>query len=152
MYRYLLEKSCWIKISTNYKYIRGFPDGSTVKNPPAMQEMQMWVWSLGQEDPLEDKLLPAPVLPRATDSCLENPMDRGAWWVTVHGLWSNWAHTHTNAKIPGFTIIVHLESWMDLFIWSFFIIKIYSNVFTLLQSTQLIYVLPSLVNCFVKLD
>ena len=19
-------------------------------------------------------------------SCLENPMDRGAWWVTVHGL------------------------------------------------------------------
>ena len=20
------------------------------------------------------------------DSCLENPMDRGAWWVTVHGV------------------------------------------------------------------
>ena len=20
------------------------------------------------------------------DSCLENPMDRGAWWVTVHGI------------------------------------------------------------------
>ena len=20
------------------------------------------------------------------DSCLENPMDRGAWWATVHGL------------------------------------------------------------------
>ena len=57
-----------------------------VKNPPAMQEMQMWVQSLGQEDPLEDKWIPVPVLPLAMDFCLENPMDRGAWWVTVHGL------------------------------------------------------------------
>ena len=31
-----------------------FPDGSTVKNPPAMQEM--WVQSLGQEDPLEKEM------------------------------------------------------------------------------------------------
>ena len=23
-------------------------------------------------------------------SCLENPMDRGAWWVTVHGVTKNW--------------------------------------------------------------
>ena len=29
----------------------GFPGGSTVKNPPAVQET--WVWSLGQGDPLE---------------------------------------------------------------------------------------------------
>ena len=35
-------------------------------------------------------------------SALENPMDRGAWWATVHGVaqsrtWlSNWARTHTN--------------------------------------------------------
>ena len=34
-------------------------------------------------------------------SCLENPMDRGAWQATVHGVaksrtWlSDWAHTHT---------------------------------------------------------
>ena len=20
------------------------------------------------------------------DSCLENPMDRGAWWATIHGV------------------------------------------------------------------
>ena len=33
----------------------GFPDGSVVKNLPAMQEPQeMQVWSLGQEDPLEE--------------------------------------------------------------------------------------------------
>ena len=24
------------------------------------------------------------------DSCLENPMDRGAWWATVHGVTKGW--------------------------------------------------------------
>ena len=42
-----------------------------VKNPPAMQEM--WVRSLGQEDSLEEGY-----------SCLKDPMDREACWVTVH--------------------------------------------------------------------
>ena len=23
-------------------------------------------------------------------SCLENPMDRGAWWATVHGVTQSW--------------------------------------------------------------
>ena len=23
-------------------------------------------------------------------SCLENPMDRGAWWATVHGVANSW--------------------------------------------------------------
>ena len=50
-----------------------------VRNPPAMRET--WVRSLGQEDPLGEGM--------ATPlqySCLENPMDRGAWRVTVHGV------------------------------------------------------------------
>ena len=25
------------------------------------------------------------------DSCLENPMDRGAWWAIVHGVSKSWA-------------------------------------------------------------
>ena len=24
-------------------------------------------------------------------SCLESPMDRGAWWATVHGVAKSWA-------------------------------------------------------------
>ena len=33
----------------------GFPGGSAVKNPPAMQELkETWVQSLGREDPLEE--------------------------------------------------------------------------------------------------
>ena len=51
----------------------------TVKKPPAMQET--WFWSLGQEDsPGEGHGNPLQY------SCLENPMDRGAQWATVHGI------------------------------------------------------------------
>ena len=46
----------------------GFPSGTVVKNPPAMQET--WVPSRGREDPLE-KENGSPV----TYSCLENSMD-----------------------------------------------------------------------------
>ena len=48
-----------------------------LKHLPAMQET--WVRSLGQEDPPgEGNGNPLQY------SCLENPMDRGAWWATVH--------------------------------------------------------------------
>ena len=40
----------------------------------------MWVLSLSREDPLEEACNPL------QHSCLENPMDRGAWWSTVHGV------------------------------------------------------------------
>ena len=46
----------------------------TVKNTPTMQETQ--IQSLGWEDPLEEGMY----------SCLENPMDRGTWQATVHGV------------------------------------------------------------------
>ena len=37
----------------------------------------------GQDDPLEKEM--------ATQySCLENPMDRGIWWATVHGITNSW--------------------------------------------------------------
>ena len=56
-----------------------FPMAQQVKNLPAMLEIQeMWVGSLGQEDPLEEKN-GNPV----QYSCLKNPMDRGAWPATV---------------------------------------------------------------------
>ena len=35
----------------------GIPDGSMVKNPPAVQETQeLWLWSLSREDPLEEEM------------------------------------------------------------------------------------------------
>ena len=45
----------------------------------AMHETQ--VCSLSQKDPL-DKGMSNPL----QYSCLENSMDRGSWWVTVHGV------------------------------------------------------------------
>ena len=54
-----------------------------VKKLPAMWET--WVKSLGWEDPLEKEM--------ATHSsilAMENSMDRGAWWATVHGVTKSW--------------------------------------------------------------
>ena len=48
----------------------------TVKNLPAVWETQ--VRCLGHEDPLEKEMV--------SRSCLENPGDRGAWQVTIHGI------------------------------------------------------------------
>ena len=50
-----------------------------VKNLPAMLETQ--IPYLGQEDPLEEGNDNMP-----QNSCPENPMDRGAWQATVHGI------------------------------------------------------------------
>ena len=44
-----------------------------------LQELQ--VRSLGQEDPLEKEMATHSSIP-----CLGNPMDRGAWRTTVHGV------------------------------------------------------------------
>ena len=62
------------------------PSGSVVKNPPSMQEIHAEVMGSipgsgispggGNGNPLQY-------------SCLENPMDRGAWWATVHGVEKN---------------------------------------------------------------
>ena len=62
-----------------YVYSLGFPGGSDSKESVCNagdQETQ----SLGQEDPLDKGM--------ATHqySCLDNSMDRGAWWATVCGV------------------------------------------------------------------
>ena len=59
----------------------GIPGGPVLKNPPANAGDARDVGLIsgsgrshgaGKGNPLQY-------------SCLENPMDRGAWWVTVHG-------------------------------------------------------------------
>ena len=54
-----------------------------VKNLPSMQET--WVQALGWENPLEEGM--------ATHSSIlawRIPMDRGAWWATVHEVAKSW--------------------------------------------------------------
>ena len=61
----------------------GFPDGSVVKNPPANAGDIDLIFDLGRSpggghgSPLQY-------------SCPENPMDRGAWQATVHGVTEGW--------------------------------------------------------------
>ena len=59
-----------------------FPGGAMVKNPPANAGDMRDTGSIpgsersprgGNGNPLQD-------------SCLDNPMDRGTWWATVHGV------------------------------------------------------------------
>ena len=67
--------------SHNYK---GFPGGSVVKNQPANAgDTRDWGLIPGRSpggrhgNPLQC-------------SCLENHMDRGAWWATVHEVARSW--------------------------------------------------------------
>ena len=63
------------------KQFTGFPCGSAVKNPPAMQETQETrVKSLGWEDALEKGMaIHTSIL------AWRISMDREAWQATVHG-------------------------------------------------------------------
>ena len=63
--------------------IMGSYVGSTIKNPPAMQEMcqEPWLQSLGGENPLEKEM--------ETDSSFfawKLSLDRGVWQAAVHGV------------------------------------------------------------------
>ena len=61
------------------KIRQGFPGGSVVKNLPANAGNAGWIPGL-ERSPGKGNVNPTPVF------CLENPMDRGAWRATVHGV------------------------------------------------------------------
>ena len=63
----------------------------------------MQVRSLGQEDPLEMKMATHPRIlfffsPQY--SCLENPMYRGAWWATFHGIAESQSQLNVHTPCP----------------------------------------------------
>ena len=55
-----------------------------VKDLPAMQKTE--VQPLGRKETLEKGMATNPL----QYSCLENSMDRGAWWTTVNGVAKHW--------------------------------------------------------------
>ena len=75
----LLIYSANIYIYGAFTVVLGFPSGTLIKNLPANAgdagSIPESGRSLGEGDdsPLQY-------------SCWENPMDRGAWWATVHGV------------------------------------------------------------------
>ena len=76
---------CARSIINPLQYGMGFPQGSAVKNPPADAGDSGLIPGLGRfPGEGNDNQLP--------NSCLGNPMDRGAWWATVH-----WVTTKSEA-------------------------------------------------------
>ena len=63
--------------------LMGFPGSSTVKNPLANAEHMGLIPASGRS-PGEGNGNPLQY------SCLENPVDRGAWQATVHGVAKGW--------------------------------------------------------------
>ena len=79
----------------------GFPGGSEVKNPPAMQWTQEM--RVRNSNPLQY-------------SCLGNPMDREAQRATVHELDARHTHTHTHTHLAagqggGAHMHAHTHTW-----------------------------------------
>ena len=64
-------------INIGHSPLVGFPGGSVVKKPPASAGDVGSIHGPGRS-PGEGSDNPLRC------SCLGNPMDRGAWWVTVH--------------------------------------------------------------------
>ena len=54
-----------------------------------LPRQEMWAPSLGWEDPLEEEMTT-----HSQYSCLGNPLNRGAWWATVHGVKKNGMAEH----------------------------------------------------------
>ena len=72
----------------------GFRGGSVVKNPPANAGDTVLIRGLGRFPGGNGNTLQY--------SCLENPMDGGAWWATVCGVAKGWTqlNTHTHGHKP----------------------------------------------------
>ena len=54
-------------------------------------------------------------------SCLENPMDRGAWWITVHRVakswtWLKWLSSRTTEVIKKIKNQRILDAWLTTFL------------------------------------
>ena len=92
------DSNCICSLTTS-TWWKGFPSGSVVKNPPANTGASGDVGLIpgserslggGNGNPLQY-------------SCWDNPMDRGAWWSTVHGVSKSQTglsmHAHTWWKV-----------------------------------------------------
>ena len=114
----------------------GFPDGSGVKNIPAMQEAQeMPVWSLGQEDPLGEEM--------ATHSSIlawKIPWKRGIRSTGSQGVGHNWRdRAHIQMQIHETSenllyIADHFKLWLWVMGPASMHLLLCSALFTLVES------------------
>ena len=110
--------------------VRDFPNDSVAKNLPANARDTGDTGSIPESGRSPEGENGNPLL----YSCLENPMDRGAWWATVHEVAKSWTQlsnftslhfilvsiclTYCSARMLGayICIIVISSSWIDALI------------------------------------
>ena len=74
-----------------------------IKRLPAVRETQ--VQSLGWEDPLEKEMSTHSSILARRILWTENPMDREAWWATVHRV------AKSRTRLSNFTFFLSLQPW-----------------------------------------
>jgi len=77
----------------------GFPVAQRLKCLPAIQETR--VRSLGREEPLEKEMATHSRILAWRIPWTENPMDRKAWWATVHGV------AKSRTRLSDFTHLIY---------------------------------------------
>ena len=95
-----------LNFTLDYGHCMGFPDGSVIKNAPASGGDVSLIPGSGRS-PGEGNGNPLQYC------CLGNPMDRGAWWATVHRV----AKSQTGPSARGhthMTFVLHSELLLAL--------------------------------------
>ena len=93
-------------------YWRGFPGGSVVKNPPAKAGDVGSIFDLGRSPGEGNGNL-------LQYSCLGNPVDRGAWWATIHGVaksqtqLSDFTSLHFKYGLLGGSVVKNLPAHVE---------------------------------------
>ena len=83
----------------------GFPGGASGKNPPASTGDIRDRFNLGLgRSPAEGRGNPLQY------SCLENPVDRRAWWATVHRVSKSWTRLNGLACTKKHATAFHFEA------------------------------------------
>ena len=91
-------------------FVRGSLVAQTVKKKSTCNAGD-WVWPLGEEEPLEMGMA----------TCLEKPMDRGAWQATVCGVTKSQTQLSDDrkvnkgchSKIPHNGWLIHVDVWQN---------------------------------------
>ena len=119
-----------------------FPGDSVVRDPPAIQET--WVRSRLGRSPGRGHGNPLQY------ACLENPRDRGTWWVTVYRAAKSqtqlkWLNRHAGMHTPRHArfspqITIH---------WFFTSVTKHSSVYGKMLETGLIEIIPWICTCSV---
>ena len=72
-------------------------------------------------------------------SCLENPMDKGAWWATVHGV-ARVGHDLATKPPNHATFYTYLEKYPCILLSSLILLKTTrSNILTVCSSKKILY-------------